>query len=135
MCRNGYIDQKVVYSILREHKNEHITIRMLTEIYNNVIEGSKVSKSKMFNYMKNEMKLAYKKPKISHKQTDNNSSIAMRCIFLRRFVKYLMLGYKVLYIDELGFNIVNNKFKTWINHNANREVFMSSKTTNITHLL
>jgi hypothetical protein len=56
----------------------------------------------------------------------------MRCIFLRKFVKYLMLGYKVLYIDESGFNIVNNKLKTWINHNANREVFMSSKTTNTT---
>jgi uncharacterized protein YfkK (UPF0435 family) len=57
MNRNSYIDQEIVYSILENKKSQHVSVRKLTDLYNNLVEGSNVSKSKMYTYVRKEMEL------------------------------------------------------------------------------
>jgi hypothetical protein len=132
LCENGYIDEKIVYRIRDNNTNQHVSIRKLTDMYNNMVEGSMISKSKMYMFMTKEMKLSYKKPKISHIKTSEDRSMAQRLLYLKMVSGYFKEGYTIVFIDESGFNLINGKYRTWCSKNYNNQAYCSSKIQNTT---
>jgi hypothetical protein len=92
ICKNGFIDQSIIYTILHQHHNQHISIRKLIHLYNNAVEGSHVGKSRMHKFITEEMNLRYRKPNIFHKNANNNNSLALERSFCRSYPDTLSRG-------------------------------------------
>jgi hypothetical protein len=54
-------------------------------------------------------------------------SSAIRIVYLKKLIRYIKEDYTIVFIDESGFNLVNSKYKTWINNKINTQHYSASK--------
>lgn len=97
-------------------KNQNISINKVMERFNNIAESkhlSKLKKSNIHKIMRNILKLHFKKKVIKNKKLITPNYIKFSCFFIKVISGALNLELKFIFIDESGFCLLNNNFKTW----------------------
>lgn len=103
--------------ILSLPKNENISIKKVTEKFNNVADNynlSKLQKSSIHKIMRNKLKMNFKKKSIKNRKLISQKYIRFSYFFMKIISRALSFGLNFIYIDESGFQTINNNYKTWV---------------------
>ena len=90
------------------------------DVYNPKYEEKfkmKISISTISRVMKNHLNLHYLKTTIKNKKLIRDNYIFMSFLFLKGISRALFLKLNLIYIDETGFILENNNFRTWRSSN------------------
>lgn len=118
---NVIVDNKalLIQNIINQNREVgHISIRKITEKYNNICEDqnlNKISKSQTHRIVRKVLNYSYRKTKIKNNKLLNDNSLVYSYFFLKVFIRAISLGLTPIFLDESGFFSQNNNFYTWRN--------------------
>ena len=116
---NATLDRKslLIQDIINKNREAgHISIRKITEKYNNICTAhnlNKISKSQTHRIIRKVLKYSYRKTKIKNNKLLNSISLVYSYFFLKVFIRAISLGLEPIFLDESGFYSENNNFYTW----------------------
>lgn len=97
-------------------KNHNISIEKITNEFNSIAEKKglkKIGKSTMHTIFRKKFHLVFKKKTIKNKNLITKNFIKYSFFFIKIVARSMSLGLKFIYIDESGFSLSNNNFKSW----------------------
>lgn len=115
------VDNKalLIQKIINQNRETgHISIRKITEKYNNICINhnlNKISKSQSHRIIRKVLKYSYRKSKIQNNKLLKDNSLVYSYFFLKVFLRAISLGFEPIFLDESGFFSQNNNFYTWRN--------------------
>ena len=108
---------KKIKSIINEiNIKERLSLRKIKTKYEEKFK-MKISISTISRVMKNHLNLHYLKTTIKNKKLIKDNYIFMSFLFLKGISRALFLKLNLIYIDETGFILENNNFRTWRSSN------------------
>ena len=75
--------------------------------------GKRVSKTKVYNILKNKLNLNFLKTAIKTSKLNNMDNKLISLCSIKIIIKCLKLNFKFIYVDESNIQCNNNNFKTW----------------------
>lgn len=75
--------------------------------------NKKLSRNKIYNILKNSLKYSFLKTSIKPSKINSDRGQIMSFIFYKTLIRGLSLGLQPIYIDESGFQLLNNKYYRW----------------------
>lgn len=133
------LDQRdlIIKSIINSFQNnENISIKKVMEKYNTIAESKglkKIGLSLVHSIMRKKLFLSFKKKSIKSKKLIDCNYIRFTFFFLKIFCRCLLLGLKFIFIDESGFFLHNNNYRTWVE--KDEEIYFYSKGNKKLNLL
>jgi len=106
--------------ILSSPLNYNISVAKITQKFNEIAEKenlNKIHKSTMHKIFRKKLLLNFKKRTIKNEKLKKHSFIKFSFFFMKIMFRSLNLGLKPIFIDESGFSLKNNNFKTWVFNN------------------
>jgi len=97
-------------------KNHNISIEKITNEFNSIAEKEglkKIGKSTMHSIFRKKLHLLFRKKTIKNKKLITKNFIKYSFFFIKIVARSMSLGLKFIYIDESGFSLSNNNFKSW----------------------
>ena len=117
--RRDIIIKNLIMSI---PKNYNISIRKITAKFNEIAEKEKlkkINKSTMQKIFRKKLLMNFRKRTIKNEKLLSSNFIRFSFFFIKVFFRSLNLGLKPIFIDESGFFLKNNNFRTWVFNNEN----------------
>ena len=93
-------------------KNIALTLKQIAKQYE-IFYGKKISITTVFRILKYHIGMKYLKTSIKNPKLDDNNYLFMTFIYIRIFLKSLLLDLNIIYLDETGFLLENNNYFTW----------------------
>lgn len=111
--KNSEYAKKITFIISElKKKNITITLKQIAKQYEGFY-GKKISISTVSRILKNHLGMRYLRTSIKNPKLEENNYLLMSFIFIRIFIKSLLLDLKIIYVDETGFLLQNNNYYTW----------------------
>lgn len=111
--KNSEYAKKITFIISElKKKNITITLKQIAKQYEGFY-GKKNSISTVSRILKNHLGMRYLRTSIKNPKLEENNYLLMSFIFIRIFIKSLLLDLKIIYVDETGFLLQNNNYYTW----------------------
>ena len=85
--------------------------------------GQKISKTYINNLLRNNFKLSYLKTTIKTIKLNTPTGIFSALYFIKSITKCIMLGYKLLFLDESCLQSYNNNYRAW--RSKNEELYFN----------
>ena len=100
----------------------NISCRKLAKSYEEET-GQKISKTYINNLLRNNFKLSYLKTTIKTIKLNTPTGIFSALYFIKSITKCIMLGYKLLFLDESCLQSYNNNYRAW--RSKNEELYFN----------
>lgn len=97
-------------------KNQNISIEKITNEFNSIAEKEgleKIKKSTMHIIFRKKLHLSFRKKTIKNKNLITTNFIKYSFFFIKIVARSISLGLKFIFIDESGFSLKNNNYKSW----------------------
>ena len=109
--KNEIID--FIFNTLEKNKNrETISCRKLAALYEEKY-GKKIGKSTIHKIMRRQMDYRYLKTVYKSKKIENFDNKLYSFYFIKAFVKFLKVGFELIFVDESKIELLNNHYKCW----------------------
>ena len=98
-------------------KSQNISIQKVTEKFNEIANShylQKIKKSTMHSIMRKRLHMHFKKLTVKNDKLLRMDYIKFSFFFIKIISRALIIGLKLVFIDESGFRLKNNHYKTWV---------------------
>ena len=107
--------------IIKQNKSRNnLSFRKRAKLYFEETR-KKISKIYANNLIKNNFKLAYLKTSIKINKVNNDSCIFSTFYFIKSLIKYLSLGFKLIFLDEISILSINNNYWSWLSKSSKKQ--------------
>ena len=116
--------------------NYNISIEKITNKFNEIAEKEglqKIKKSTTHKIFRKKLLLNFRKRIIKNSKLKKPNYIRFCFFFIKIFFRAINQGLKPIYIDESGFSLKNNNYKTWVFNNEN--IYFGSNLTGKVNLI
>lgn len=129
--KNDTIDW-VKTKISQNESREKISCKKLSELYYEE-NGNHVSKTKIYNILKNKLKLHFLKTSIKTSKLKLPNSIFMSLCFIKIITRAIIFGFDILFLDESAILSKNNNYRCW--RGEKEQVYFKMKPASRSNLL
>lgn len=126
--KNSDYAKKIKYIIdflKRQHKN--ITLKQIAKEYSQLY-GNTISITTVSRILKNHLQMKYLRTSLKNPKLEEYNYVFMSFSFLRIILRSIILKFNIIFVDETGFLLQNNKYYSW--REAKEQIYAGPKNKN-----